>query len=560
MKWIKKRDKFLSEAKIKDVVFPRQAKEITKLWGEQFLEYDEIEATDKIKQGTWKLSEEDKRRVLGVFFNTNIGSVYNVFESLPDKFVEIFSKCIDVNLIKEDKREIWRKTLETFDIKSPSLDQICLLYENVFKKLAVAETQADEYIKKGADGRPERDEAGQMIKIKKEKGSPVFTNNLVNINSFISDYNRCYPDNQVSSGFEFERGCVFNIRNATAEDANRGQYKYDFELFGKDMNLTILHRPKDILNMSISKFYASCQHLYTGGWRTNVIGNVFDPNSIPAYLRFETPITWEGEQISDFVPIGRMMIRNMEGFKDSKDTIRLYFDRCYPDRLQNIMQEMVTKYSENVGNHDGSGRYLWTPDIAVEDEAHVNEPYMDRMSLTRGKYIGQNTKVLYLTAHQDWSNTIISPKAKIKELVIETIDLPKNMFEVPFNLEWVKFKFINIKTLKDFTIKTDSWAFDKCKLNNKVLQEIVQSNPEIKKLQFVACELSELDLSVFEKLDELQMLYSLEENSNLENILKGNYPKSIILSGDLLSNEENKKFINKLKQKGVKVKIEGLVV
>ena len=60
MKFIKSRNRFLVEAKIKDVILPRQAKEVSSYWGEKFLDYDEVDPTTKIIQGKWKLSEEDK--------------------------------------------------------------------------------------------------------------------------------------------------------------------------------------------------------------------------------------------------------------------------------------------------------------------------------------------------------------------------------------------------------------------------------------------------------------------------------------------------------------------
>ena len=60
MKWIKTRQQWLNEAKIRDVIFPKQAKEVASTWGKKYLEYEEITPTNKIKQGTWKLEEEDK--------------------------------------------------------------------------------------------------------------------------------------------------------------------------------------------------------------------------------------------------------------------------------------------------------------------------------------------------------------------------------------------------------------------------------------------------------------------------------------------------------------------
>ena len=72
MKYIKNRQRFIKEAKIRDLVLPRQAKEVSSYWGEKFLDYEEVDPTDKIKQGYWKLEEEDKMKVLGQFFDCDM--------------------------------------------------------------------------------------------------------------------------------------------------------------------------------------------------------------------------------------------------------------------------------------------------------------------------------------------------------------------------------------------------------------------------------------------------------------------------------------------------------
>ena len=80
MKWIKSRNKFINEAKIKDVILPRQSKQIKSQWGEEFLEQEEITPTDKIKQGSWVLSKEDKNLVLGEFFSVDMDDLYKIFQ------------------------------------------------------------------------------------------------------------------------------------------------------------------------------------------------------------------------------------------------------------------------------------------------------------------------------------------------------------------------------------------------------------------------------------------------------------------------------------------------
>ena len=556
MKWIKNRNKFLNEAKIRDVISPRQMKEFSIAWSEKYLDYEEVTATDKIKQGKWKLEEEDKLKVLGKFFECDMGNVFKIFESLPDKFNEIIKQSINTDILGKDIREKYEIILKDFDIKKPTIDQIVVIYDNIFRKLAITETNATEMIQKDENGRPVRDEGGNMIKVKKEAGEPIFSNNLVNINSFLADYNRCYGDNEVSSN-TFNHRDVSNLRNYASNQEN--DYKADFEIFNKDMYLSISHNAKDILNMSISKFYASCQHLYNGGYRSQLLGNVFDPNSIPAFLIFETPLFWDDTKISDFLPLTRMMVRNIESFEDSnKEEAKIFFDRAYPDRMKDIFGDMIEKYSENKETSESPGYYYYTPDIDMDDK--MDEPYMDRIRLKKMPYIGVNTKTLYLNRNYDWSKVKIAPNAKIKELIIETTDIPENMLEVDIQLEWVKFKYLKINTLSNFeNIKTDAIAFDKCKFNNSVLEDISKSNKEIKKLQIVSCDANDLNISVFDKLEELHLIYTLDSLDELKTTLENVNVKKLVLSGDLLSDRESKEFVNSLKNR-MKISIVGPVI
>ena len=555
MKYIKDREKFLNEAKLRDVIFARQAKEVSRIWGEKFLDYEEVTATDKIKQGKWKLSDEDKNRVLGKFFDCNMKSVTDVFDSLNDKFAQVLSQSINLDLIRDEKFKIIATDL---NIKNPSIDQIAILFDAIFRKIAVSETMATEIIQKGEDGRPLKDEGGNMIKVAKAKGELVFSNNLVNINTFVDDFNRCFTEDKVSANFQ--EGNIQRLRSVASIDENR-DFEVDFKIFDKDMYLAINHNPKDILNMSISKFYASCQHLYSGGYREQILGNVFDPNSIPAFLTFETPIYWNKEKISEQLPLSRMMIRNIETF-DAQEESKIFFDRAYPDRMKEIFGEMVEKYSEMKQTADENSRitYIFTPDIDTEDK--VRDPYMDRVSLKRKPYIGKNTKTLYLNRMHDWSNVKIAPDAKIKELIIETTDIPEDLTKIPLNPDWVKFKYLTIKTLSNFDkIKTDSIAFDKCKLDTSVLDEMNKANPNIKKLQILSCDLTgELGFSQFENLEELHIVYTLDTIEELKDLTENLKIKKLVLSGDLIRDKEAKAQINQVRQRGIKVEIVGPVI
>jgi hypothetical protein len=558
MKWIKDRQKFLNEAKLRDVIFSRQAKEVSRIWGEKFLDYEEVTPTDKIKQGKWKLSDEDKNKVLGKFFDCDMTDVNNVFNSLSDKFAEVLAQSIDLDLIGRSRNEKFKIIATDLNIKNPSIDQIAIIFDSVFRKIAVSETMATEIIQKGEDGRPLKDEAGNMIKVAKAKGELVFSNNLVNINTFVDDFNRCFPEEKVNA--DFNNRNIGNLRNMASIDENR-DFEVDFKIFDKDMYLAINHNPKDILNMSISKFYASCQHLYSGGYREQVLGNVFDPNSIPAFLTFETPIYWNKEKISEQLPLSRMMIRNIETF-DAQGESKIFFDRAYPDRMKEVFGEMVEKYTEMKQTADERSRitYIFTPDIDAEDR--VRDPYMDRLGLQRKPYIGKNTKTLYLNRMHDWSNVKIAPDAKIKELIIETTDIPEDLTKVPLNPDWVKFKYLSINTLSNFDkIKTDSIAFDKCKLDTSVLEEMNKTNPNIKKLQIVSCDLTgELGFSQFKNLEELHIVYTLDTIEEIKDLTENLGIKKLVLSGDLLRDKEAKAQINQVRSRGIKVEVVGPVI
>ena len=555
MKYIKDREKFLNEAKLRDVIFARQAKEVSRIWGEKFLDYEEVTPTNKIKQGKWKLSDEDKTNVLGKFFGCDMKIVNDVFNNISDKFAEVLSKSINLDLIKDEKFKIISTDL---NIKNPSIDQIAILFDSIFRKISVSETIATEVIQRDENGRPIKDEAGNMIKIAKAKGDLIFTNSLVNIKSFVDDFNRCFPEEKVNANFEESN--IQKLRNMASIDENR-DFEVDFKIFDKDMYLAINHNPKDILNMSISKFYASCQHLYSGGYREQVLGNVFDPNSIPAFLTFETPIYWNKEKISDQLPLSRMMIRNIETF-DPKEESKIFFDRAYPDRMKDLFGVMVEKYSGVKQTADERSRitYIFTPDVDTGDS--VRDPYMDRLSLQRKPYIGRNTKTLYLNRMHDWSNVKIAPDAKIKELIIETTDIPDDLTNIPFNPDWVKFKYLTINSLSNFDkIKTSSIAFDKCKLDTSVLDEMNKINPNITKLQIVSCDLTgELAFSEFKNLEELHIIYTLDTIEELRKLTENLKIKKLVLSSDLIKNKESKAQINQVRQRGVKVDIVGPVI
>ena len=556
MKFLSKRNQFLAEeAKIKDVILPKQAKEVASKWGSEYLEYEEIEPTDKIQQGVWKLDHDDKMEILSEFFNTNLKEMYKQFQALPDHFKTVLGDSIKTELFSGAEKDRFISILEGFNIQFPSIDSLTILSKPIFRKISVGETKATEVIARDDNGVPLKDEDNKIIKRAKEAGEVIFSKNLVNINTFVSDYNDCFPSTKVNAGI-FSSGYVGDVVNIAAEDFSSGSYEVDYNPFSKDMYLKIKHNPKDILNMSVSKYYSSCQHLYTGMYRNKVIGNVFDPNTVPAFIIFDTPIKWNGEVISEQLPLARMMIRNLETF-DTKDS-QVYFDRCYPDRCKDSMDKIVEKYTQmkSVDRYN-AGTYYFTPDLPENVAGNIDSPYMDRLSISTKRYIGVNTKSITLTPNIDWSEVKISPKAKLKEIIIQSSKLPDGLLNIPMQPDWIKFKFLRLKDLSIFkNLKSDSYAFDKCEFSGNVLNSLPE---DVKKLQLISCDTSRLDLSSMTDLDELHLIYTINDEELIPTI-RGLKMKKLCISGDLLSLSENKSYINDLKKQGVKIEIIGPVL
>jgi hypothetical protein len=555
MKFLSRRNQFLvEEAKIKDVILPRQAKEVESKWGSEYLDYEEIEPTDKIQQGVWKLDHDDKMAILSEFFNTDLKSMYKQFQALPDHFKTVLGDSIKTELFPPVDKDRYESILENFNIQFPSIDSITILAKPIFRKISVGETKATEVIARDENGVPLKDEDNKIIKRSKDADEVIFSKNLVNINTFVSDYNDCFPSTKVDADI-FSSGYVRDVVNIAADDISQGSYEVDYNPFSKDMYLYIKHNPKDILNMSISKYYSSCQHLYTGMYRGKVIGNVFDPNTIPAFVIFNTPIKWKDEVISEQLPLSRMMIRNLEAF-DTNDS-KIFFDRCYPDRCKDSMDKIVEKHTQMTSTGGRGDTYYFTPDLPEDSAGNIDSPYMDRLGIDTKRYIGVNTKSITLTPNIDWSNVKVSPKAKLKEIIIQSSVLPDGLLNIPMQPDWIKFKFLRLKDLSVFqNLKSNSYAFDKCEFSGNVLSSLPE---DVKKLQIISCDTSRLDLSKMENMEELHLVYTLNGEDLIPSI-RGLKMQKLVISGDLLSLSENKSYINDLKKQGVKIEIVGPVL
>ena len=66
-------------------------------------------------------------------------------------------------------------------------------------------------------------------------------------------------------------------------------------------------------------------------------------------------------------------------------------------------------------------------------------------------------------------------------------------------------------------------------------------------------------MSILKNLNELYLVYTIDDNELIP-ITRGIELKRLVISGDLLSNKENKNYLNDLRKKGVKIEIVGPVI
>jgi len=557
MKWLKNRLDFLTErekAKIGEVILPRQSKKVKAKWGESYLDLEEVEPTDRIKQGRWKLSEEDKYRVLDTYFTLKDGdlkSVVDWFRGLPDHFVKLANESVEKYLsLAYDER--LKSDFKDFDIKNVSLDQLYWFNSSSFVKISVSETKASEYIIKDDNGVPIRDENNKVVKKEKNPGDVIWSKSETKFTGFLEDYNRCFDKVDILDSCS---RILPRLGDLMGDVKNNSQgYLIKEPIFNKDMFLSISHNPKDILNMSISKFYKSCQDLYSGGYNEKLLANVFDPNSMPAFLVFDTPIYMDKDtKISDHLPVCRRMIRSIltgDGvIKTQKDSL-IFFDRTYPDRLEDLLGEIIEKYSENKKSSGSMGKYLFAPDL---DTGGLDRPYMDRLNLAVGLTIGKNVKKLFIGAGSGWNFFVLPPSVDLEEIFISSVELPKKFFESKIKTKKLTFSYLKLNDITDFSnVSCEEIRIEKCGLSSDAIKGICSSKKS--KISIIASKF-EGEFGGFD-FDELSLLYTIKPQ-DLIKTLTGVNAKKIILSSDLNQSKENKNFINELKKKGIKIEMKG---
>jgi hypothetical protein len=323
--------KALLEA-LKDEIPQHQKDLVKKYWGDKVLKMDVGEKTKVIPEGKWKLSEEDKETFLSNFFNVDLSSIKSSIESFnPDiHFWRVMIQAIEEPKVKESlkfKKYSSYSILHNI-IKLNKIDVFYSLDVNAIKtgKVKMTDETGKPIIK---DGKP-------VFVDYNDKNIPIFNKKRkTNFLNFIKSYNEAYNKNINYSFIEK----ILNSGVVEVLDSKN----FDLDLFAnKPMFLYITSKPEDTLNMSISRFYDSCQNLYSGGAKQSLITNVFDKNTKVCYIVYDQPFIDVGGNVVPFTSIARRLLRVVD--EDGS----VYFDTIYPNldkRLSEVFTNLIKKYT-----------------------------------------------------------------------------------------------------------------------------------------------------------------------------------------------------------------------
>jgi len=560
MKWIKKRQNFLNEAKIGDVITPKQKEIVAKRWGKKYLDYEEIEPNNVIKeiQGTWKLTPEQKYTVLDLFFRTDVKSAEMVFQNLPTDFIREVSNAM--NHAVENSDNMYDYNSDAIDILADgiefnniSIEDICTLTDNVLMRIDVKTTISDKEMVRDEIGVPVKGDDGQFQFVDKEPGEFRYYTGVYNLNSFAKDYDECMKklgreDQIVNRNFSSNE--ISAIKNMFTTRVKG--HDSDFKVFHKDVYLSIEHKPMDILNISVSKFYSSCQELYGGSHVSSLLANVFDPNSVPAFIYLDSPVYKDGEVIAEKLPLARFMVRlvNIENSEVGTLKDKLFFDRVYPQRMSDgendgiykLVEDVagIKRYLDSTDQEAGNAVYVFAPDISSDDS--LNRPYHDTLTnIETKRTIGVNCRYLNITPESDWSDVYVRKNNQIQEMIISTPNVPSNLFDLEYNLKNLKIINVDIKEMPALAkFGTGDISLIDCRTNMSELREGLKG-VELTKISLVNCDIEGISFEGMQ-LNELVLKSDLDGKS-LKDVIGDARINKLTVSDHMLMEPENVEFL-----------------
>jgi hypothetical protein len=215
--------------------------------------------------------------------------------------------------------------------------------------------------------------------------NPLFSKNKSGLATFLKVAKKIYPElNDLDVESIITDRHLVGLRDPVVNlTKNLNNIQSQTKLY-----LYITDKPDDKLRMSLSKYYDSCQNLYSGGdvgtsHNKRLLSNVFDVNSKVAYLIYDAPFTDNKGNEHPFTSIARTIIR--VGKKGG-----IMFDRVYPGNMEKEFYSIIEDKTGliNTGNEGDTYHF--------HGEKRIPSPYMDKYKLkntNNSEYLGDNPKV-----------------------------------------------------------------------------------------------------------------------------------------------------------------------
>lgn len=531
MKYIHKRNKFFEA--IKDELNTHQLSRAKEVWGSDLLNLERAEPTDKIERGKWLLDDEDSKKIVNDMFTTDIDFLISIFDN--DKFSE-YLNFLKLS-ISEEKAGWYYNNIMNFDVKKLKFTDIIALFGKYYATPNVKETQSDSFILRNDDGKPILGDDGKIQKIVKteEQKNEIIWNNNQHINAFalMHYYNELYLNEK-----NINENVYISVNLTNLQSLRSDGLKGDFQLYPiNPMYLYITEKSTDVMNMSVSKFYTSCQELYNGGghgttYLDQLIYNLFDPNSIPAFIIYDEPYINENkEKIVDYMPLCRRMIRNVVNPENEDESLGLYFDNTYPERMSSILQYVIEEYTTNEHKPELK-RIGYKINLDLPQNVTARAPYLD--SIRQGnisRIRGLNTKILTLDRYSNIGSIRFAKVNNITTIEFESSNFDEEDIEEILNklpkINTVRFKSIQLVDMP-ITNNKFKYFFDKCILDDELFTKLDGiSDLTIKSSKFEQKELYKISIKnltllyVPAKLDK-EFLDKLDSFSYSEDIYFAN--------------------------------------
>jgi hypothetical protein len=344
----------------------------------------------------------------------------------------------------------------------------------------------------------------------------------------------------------FSSSEIGSIKNMLSTEVKGHQA--DLKVFHKDAYVSILHNPQDILNISVSKFYASCQEFYGGSHVRSLLANVFDPNSVPAFIYLDSPVyNSDGELIAEKLPLARFFIRSIVMPSESKG---LFFDRVYPQRMSdgendgiyNMVEQVagIKRYLDSTDEDARSAVYVFAPDISSDDS--LDSPYHDTLhNIQHKRTIGMNCRFLNITADSDWSDVVVRENNRIETMIISTPKVPSNLFDLKYNLEKLSIVNIDISDMPELAkFGTRDIELRECRTNMVDLRKGLEGT-NLNKLSLINCDIVGISFEGMQLQD--LVLKSDIEGRKLSDVIADARIKNLVVSDHLLMDPENAEFL-----------------